>query len=249
MALPTIKYPTYKLTVPSTGKVLEYRPFTVSEEKVLLTSLQGEDTQEMLESTESIIKACFKDVGDVEKLTSYDIEYMFINLRAKSVSNVVGMKFRHKECPTNHGNPSEYVANIKINLEDAHVQVKSEEGYVDYTPPKGNKDNVIQLESDLGVVMRHPGLKSISKTEYGDDVVDDIIMDCIVSVFDEEEIYDTFTREELSNFYNTLTTKHKEKIVEFISNIPKLRYESKFRCKDCGHEEPIVFEGFRSFFN
>lgn len=250
MGLPKVKYPTYKLTIPSTGKTVKYRPFTVSEERILLTAVQGEDVDEMLHATEEIIKACFSDIGDVSELASYDVEYMFVNLRSKSVSNVVEMKFRHAECPANDGKPSEYVANVQINLDQAKVQILKDGEYVDYVPDnKSGKGISVKLENDLGVTMKHPGLETLVKISDDATVIDEVVKDCIVVVYDDEEVYDTFTRDELDEFYQSLTTKHKEKLMEFVSNIPKLRYESSFLCKACGYEEPIVFEGFQSFFN
>lgn len=250
MGLPKVKYPTYKLTIPSTGKSVKYRPFTVSEERILLTAIQGEDVGEMLHATEEIIKACFTDIGDVSELASYDVEYMFVNLRSKSVSNIVEMKFRHAECPANDGKPSEYVANVQINLDQAKVQILKDGEYVDYVPDnKSGKGIAVKLEDDLGVTMKHPGLETLVKISDDATVIDEVVKDCIVVVYDDEEVYDTFTRDELDEFYQSLTTKHKEKLMDFVSNIPKLRYESSFLCKACGYEEPIVFEGFQSFFN
>ena len=253
MALPKIKYPTYSIVQPSNGKDIKFRPFTVAEEKVLLTAMQGEDAGEITESIKHIIDSCFMGTVDIEEATSYDVEYMFIQLRSKSISNIIDMRFVHKGCELAKEGEEGTAVNVQINIDEARVQVYDSElkEYVDYVPSKKNSKGVaIELENGLGVVVKHPNLKTVSKydlTSADSELLYSMIKSCIVMVYDEEEMYTEFSKEDLDNFFISLTSKHKEKLVDFISNIPRLRYVSTFRCR-CGYEEPIVFEGLESFF-
>lgn len=253
MALPKIKYPTYTFTIPSTEVECKYRPFTVAEEKILLTAMQGEDATEIQNAIEDIISVCFTGSFDVTTLTSYDVESMFIKLRAKSISNVVQMDFRNKKCPDNDYKPCERSVNVSVDIEQATVQQydPNTQEYQDYKPEiKVGIGTNIELDDGIGVIVRHPGLKEISEAEQhqGIEQLNTLIKNSIKAVYDEEEVHDKFSVEELNTFFDSLTAKHKEKLAQFITNTPKLRYVSKFVCTKCGYEEPIIFEGLESFF-
>lgn len=255
MSLPKVQYPTYLTQIPSTGKDVKYRPFTVREEQILLTAMQGGDENEIVIAVKEIIKACYFNNIDPEKLATYDVEFLFLQLRIKSISNIVEMEFRNNACEKENGNPCKKSVIMKIDLEKASVQslnkeTKTFELFANKT--KNEKGFVVKLSENLGVRIKHPGITELSLDEVSKTTsltkLMNLIKSCITSVFDDETVYDEFTKEEMSEWVDSLTIQQKELLVEFMTAIPKVRLETKFRCNACGYEEPIVFEGLQSFF-
>lgn len=254
MPLPQIKYPTYEAIVPSTGDKVKFRPFTVKEEKILLTALQGEDKKEILNAISEIVNACFFNKVKLEKLSTYDLEYLFLQLRIRSVSNTVDLQLRNQNCKENNGEPCEKAVLVKINLDDVKVQVQKEGTFSEFTPEKRTKHGfAIQLDDELGVTMKHPGVSEIEEVETLDNEYERIsrlIELCITTVYDTETVTtaEEVTVEEIRTFYDSLLTQQKAKLIEFVKAIPRIRHEVKFKCKQCGFEEDVAFEGLQSFF-
>lgn len=251
MALPKVTYPTYTTTIPSTGELITYRPYNNGEEKILLTAFQGEDLVDIVNATKTVISACYYDL-DIDTLTSYDIDFLFLQLRIKSVSNYSELSYRNMECEKEGGQPCQRAVNIRIKLDDIKVQKYNPEleQYTEYVPVKNSK-NQIKLDDKIGVFMKHPGFAEqevLSKLENPTE--EDLIKACIVSVYDDEGVYtrEEFSSDELDEFYAALHPLTKEKFKEFIDNIPTLRYETTFKCKECGFQETIVLEDLESFF-
>ena len=252
MALPKIQYPIFTTTVPSTGEPATFRPFNNGEVKILLTAEQGGEYADIVVATKTIIGNCFADL-DVDDLTTYDIDYLFLQLRIKSVSGFSELSYRNMECEKEDGNPCQRAVNIRISLDEVKVQQYNEEleTYTEYQVEK-NKKHKIELSDDIGVFMKHPGFaEQEALSEIGEGASEeDLIKLCITSVYDEEGIYtrDDFSKDELDSFYADLPALTKKEFESFIRNIPLVRYETSFKCKECGFTESIVLDDLSSFF-
>lgn len=255
MALPKIDYPEFKETIPSTGKDVWFRPFTHKEEKILLIAEESDNYVDILHATKQVLSNCFKFDCDIDDLTSYDVNYLFLKIRAKSVSPTSDIMYRVMECPENENNPCEKTINVSINLEDVTLKSYDDksETYIDYEPKQkvaGGFD--IKLGGDVGVILKHPGFKEqeqLSKIKNASN--DDLIKLCILSFYDSDTVYtrDDFTDEEMNEFYDALISENKRKLYEFINNIPNLRYEKTLKCSKCGFTENIIYENLEDFFD
>ena len=229
MALPKIKHPTYTITIPSTKKQVNFRPFTVQEEKLLLMARASEKSDDIVSTIKQIIQNCIIEPIEVEKLATFDIEFIFLRLRAKSVGEVVELEYKDEEVPVK----------FKVNLEE--VQVK-------YSPDHKNKFNV---HEDIGVLMRYPTLDEIISVESStdkEDAIFNVLFKCVDKIYDKETVYNDFTEKELQEFINSLPMDALLKIKEFFDTSPKIKKQLDFKCKKCGHEEKIIMEGINSFF-
>lgn len=237
MALPVMSLPTYELTVPSTKQKVKFRPFLVKEEKALLIAQQSEDQQVMLNTLKDVIKSCTSNKIDVEKLAMFDIEYIFTQLRARSVGEVSELVFSCLEC----GDPK---AKMNVNIDLTTLEVKFHEEHT----------NVINLFDNVGIKMKYPGLSLINKMKDNstEDVslIFDVIIECIDSIFDEENVYPAHeqTKEELEEFINNLTQDQFVKIQKFFETMPKLEKEIEFDCPVCKHHHKHLIQGLDSFF-
>lgn len=252
MALPSIKYPKFKETIPSTGEVVYFRPFTVREENILLIAEQSNDIEDITRATNDVLCACF-GFDENKKLTTYDVEYLYLKLTAKSVSSVAEIAYRVTDCPET-GAECDKIINMRINLDDVKIVKYNEdsEQYETYTPEKQVGGGfVVELADNVGVIMTHPTRKeqeAIQKLETSS--LDDIVKECIISVYDEETAYTRadFSKEELDEFYSNLIYENKKKLIDFINNIPELRYEKELKCSTCGYTEKIVYRSLEDFF-
>lgn len=254
MSLPKIQYPTYLLTLPSTGEQLKYRPFTVAEEKILLMASQAGDSQSTSEAIHDVLNACFLGAIDVRTLPSFDIEYLFLNVRGKSVSEIIDIEYRNNTCPKENGDPCKKTFFVRVKVDEIKVQKfdPQTEKYVALETKRSSKSGTnIKLDDELGITIKYPTMSIISetlensKTDYEQLV--NLVTACITAVFDAENVYTDFSKEELTDWFGTLTTKQKEPIQEFIRNLPMLRFEYLYKCRECGYEEKIEIEGLQNF--
>jgi len=241
MPLPTLSTPTYELTIPSTGKKITFRPYTVKEQSILLMSSEASDIQDIIHATKEIVSSCIVTPGiDVDKLTSFDIEYFFINLRAKSVGEKVELSYK---C-------NNIIDGIKcgaINVSEAQLDK------VKVIWPEGS-NNEIKLTDNLGIKLKYPNLSTAedlfkgkgTTSEYT--AVIDMVTNDTEYVFDSEKIYDDFTREELREFVLTLSITSMDKLIKFYSNIPYISETIPYVCKKCGYKEDLVLKGMQDFF-
>lgn len=240
MALPMNTMPTFNLTVPSTGKVVRYRPFLVKDEKALMIAQQSEDVLVMVDTLKSVIKSCVLGDLDVDSLATFDIEYMFIQIRGKSVGETVELLFG---CDNDHGEQNEK-ARTKIKLDISTLEVKK-------VPEHTNK---IKLFSDVGICMKYPTIDAAKKLESVDtenlDGIFEVVADSIDYIFQGDEIFyaKEQKREELIQFLNNLTTEQFVKVQEFFETMPKLSTVVEYKCPLCGKEHRKVLEGLQSFF-
>jgi len=237
MSLPVINAPIYELTLPIKNEKVKYRPFTVKEQKILMIALESEDAAFINENIKEVIKFCCKSEVDVDALSMTDIEYFFLQLRARSIGEIITPRYLCKnvvddiscnnqmECP--------------INVLDVEVDYN---GYTD----------IINLDSTLGLKMKHPNFDIIKSFSEDMDVMDttsEVIANCVDYVFDFEKIYykDEFTYKELIEWIDNLNNEQFKKIEEHFSRLPKLKKEFNIVCTKCGYEHKIVLEGLENF--
>lgn len=228
--LPKLETPTYTLTLPSTGDEIVYRPFLVKEHKVLLT-LKGSDEKEVSRILKELINSCTFNKIDVDKLTFFDIEYFFINLRAKSIGEEVEVLVRCTNC--------EEQFDASFNLLDAQTI-------------NNNQNNNIKIDDVYGVVIKYPDLEEIAKMLNAEDEYDtvDLIIDSIEGVYTEEDYWDakSSTREEIKEFIESLTQQQFKRIEEFYTNLPKIVLDFKSECTHCNHVNESRLNGLMNFF-
>lgn len=230
MALPKIKHPTYSLTIPSTNKEVNIRPFTVQEEKLLLMARASNKPEDIVSTIKQIIQNCIIESVDVERLATFDIEYLFLKLRAKSVGETVELE--HTE------NETDPPIKFKINLDD--IQVK-------YNPTHSNK---FFVQGDIGLSMRYPTLEEVTILEGREDkekAVFEVLFKCIDKIFDNETVYSDFDEKELNEFVNNLPMEALVKIKEFFDTMPTVEHTVEIKDSK-GKKKEIVLRGLNSFF-
>tara|TARA_B100000989_G_C19513826_1_gene460547 strand:+ start:1310 stop:2020 length:711 start_codon:yes stop_codon:yes gene_type:complete len=234
MALPVLNNPNYEMELPSTGEKIEFRPFLVKEQKILMMAMESEDTSSQAKAVIDIIKNCtFGKLDDmIEVLPTYDIEYMFLQIRQKSVGETVDITVT---CPDD----GETKVPVTINLED--ISIVRTEGHT----------NTVMITDKIGMTMRHPTMKQILSYDLTKmDTMEStfgIIQDCLENIFDENEVYDDMNKKELSEFIEQMTTGQFEKVTEFFTTMPKLKHTVKVTNPNTGVENDIVLEGMQSF--
>jgi len=239
MALPNITVPHFKLELPISGITITYRPFLVKEEKILMMAREANDEESITQATEQIVSACVNDEIDIKALPTFELEYLFINIRAKSVGEQVDLKYRHSGGVNREGVGCDVSTEISINLED--VKLKSDDGHSDK----------IMLTDDVGVKMKYPtfGNTDAIRKDSMENVVS-MIAHCIEYIFDKEQIYDdtTTTFEEKIQFVENLNQEQLLSVNKFFDTMPRLEHEITYRCGGCGQEEKIKLRGISDFF-
>lgn len=230
MALPSIATPEFITTIPSTGQEIRYRPFLVKEEKILLMALEGKDQKEITNAIVRLLDSCILDEVDVSKLATFDIEYLFIQLRGKSVGEVVELTLSHTESECKHR------TKYNINLDEIKVQ-----GDI--------KDGKVMITDEIGVKMRYPTIIGASGVSVDNtNGVFELIAGCIEFIFDSENVYSDFTPKEMDEWLGHLSQSQFKKISDFFEGMPSLKYNLKWKCESCGEEDEILLEGLQSFF-
>jgi len=239
MALPILNVPVYETVLPSTEKVIKYRPFLVKEEKILLTALEADDTKALSGAVRQIVNNCVQGELDVDKLPTFDIEYLFLRLRAKSVGEKVTIGLKPWGCPKNEGKLCENTTEVEINLEEVKVDKNKA------SSPK------IMLDDKIGIKMRYPDINTINLTGTTSEAAGmDVIRDCIDMIYTEEETHErgSFTDEELDEFIDSLNSQQFKLMREFFDNMPVLKHTVKYKCSTCGEDKETTLQGLNSFF-
>lgn len=236
MALPINATPTYTLTVPSTEKTIRFRPFLVKEEKALLIAQQSEDETVMIETLKDVIKSCVKDDIDINRLALFDFEYIFAQIRAKSVGENVELIFKCDTCVDEK-------AKVKITFDITNLKVDKD----------AEHSSTIELFDGVGIKMKYPSMALLKKVKESKDSMSqvfDMIIDCIDFIFTGEEMYyaKEQTKKELTDFLESLTSAQFVKIQKFFETMPKLRQNVDYKCPVCGKEHHKYIEGISSFF-
>ena len=241
MSLPKLKAPVYEAKLPSTNKVIKYRPFLVKEEKILLTAMESDDEKVITNAVKQIIKNCIQGNIKVEDLPTFDIEYLFLRLRAKSVGEKVTVGLRPYPCSENGGDLCDHTTQVEIDLDKVKVTK--------------NKDHStkIMLDDDIGIVMEYPDnsvLTSLTKNDNNTETGISIIKNCIKMIFTKEETFekDSFNDKELDEFIDSLNSEQFVQIQTFFETMPKLTHTAKYKCGTCGESKETKIEGLNSFF-
>lgn len=240
MPLPKISTPTYELELPSINKKIKYRPFLVKEEKILLLSLETEDMKQITNAVIQILSDCIITRGvKVQDLSTFDIEYLFLNVRAKSVGETVDVNIT---CPDD----GETTTKVEICIDDIKIEKDK------------NHTNVIKLDDQLFMKLKYPSLEQfiesnfeVSNTKSTVDQSLRMIVDCIDVVYNDDESWNASdcTKKELSNFIDQLNTKQFKEIENFFSSMPKLSHKIMVKNPNTGVESEVVLEGLASFFS
>jgi hypothetical protein len=239
MALPMNSTPIYNLVVPSTKKSVTYRPFLVKDQKALLVAQQSADQRVMIDTLKEVIKSCITETIDVSKLAIFDIEYIFTQLRSKSVGETVDIIL---SCDEDHGSDNEK-AKLKHTVDLSEIKVQEKEGHTDK----------IALFGDVGVVMKYPNIDDVKKLQGGEVTADDtfkLVASSIDYIYDADAVYHAKdqTEQELMDFINNLTSEQFGKIQSFFDTMPKLTHTVNYNCPVCNKAHTIHLEGMQSFF-
>ena len=230
MPLPVLEAPKYNLVVPSTKKKLQYRPFLVKEEKILMIAQEAEDESQILNAIRDILVSCTFGKFDPDKNTSYDMEYIFLQLRSKSVGEKIELSFNCKECSTSN--------NVVINLNDIEMKY-----------PEKEPIDKVELTKDVGITLKPISMNEAIEVQK-DSTLDKSILAVIDTVYDSQNVYklENFTDKEVSDFIDSFSHSSLEKIEEYIISQPTLEYKVKYKCSNCGEENEEVLSGLESFF-
>ena len=237
MALPKLNVPVYETILPSTEKVIKYRPFLVKAEKLLFTA-QESGEEAVLPAVKQIIKNCVQGELDVDNMPLFDIEYLFLRLRAKSVGEEITIGLNPWGCPQNNGELCEFTTEVPINLEEIKC-VKDK-----------THTSKIMLDDKIGIMMKYPDISQLNLEGSENEMGMRVIKKCIDMIFTEEETHerDSFTDKELDDFIDSLNTKQMDKIRNFFETMPTLKHTVKYKCKTCDEEKETTVQGLQSFF-
>jgi len=233
MPLPKIKHPIFEFVVPSTNKKESFRPFLVKEEKILLMAKTSEEPNEILRAVKQVVNNCALSKSfDVDRLAIFDIEYLFMQLRAISVNNIVKVSYRDNE--------DDEIYEFSIDLKEVKVQF----------PEK--IDRVIKITDKMGIQMRYPSASIFDDKDFfgsGDDAFYELVIRCIDKIYDGDEIYDPteYSKEEVEQFLDDCGIDTFEKVQMFMSNVPKLYHKLEYKNKN-GNQRVIELTSLTDFF-
>ena len=240
MPLPKINTPTYELVLPSSGKKIKYRPFLVKEEKILIMALESEDSKQITNAIKDVLTDCILSRGiKIEKLATFDIEYLFLNVRAKSVGETVEVNIT---CPDDN----ETQVQVEIDIDSIKVQ-KSD-----------THSDIIQLDNDLSLQMNYPSLNQFIETnfEVGGEKSEveqslNVIMSCIKQVYSNDEAWDASdcSKKELKDFVEQMNSKQFKQVEDFFNTMPKLAHTLKVTNPNTKVKSDVTIEGLASFFS
>ena len=237
MALPKLnEVPKYELVIPSMGKTVGFRPFLMKEEKVLLMAMESEDQKQIFNTIIDTLSACIIDEVNMNKLTTFDVEYCFLKVRSKSAGEKATLAFACEKCDTEN--------EVSINIDDIQIEV-----------PK--VDSLVQINDEISVELTWPSFNDVTKndsivnSEKAVDQVFGLVRSCIVSINTEEERFSAkdHTEEELDQFIESLSSEQFAKIREYVEKMPRLKHNVLFCCTNCAHENEVMVEGLQSFFS
>lgn len=233
MALPQLNVPKYELSVPSTGEKVKYRPYLVKEEKVLMMALESQDEKQMIESIKDLISSCTDGVLRVNKLSMFDLEYIFTKIRTKSVGESTKVKVPCSKC--------EQLTEVDIDLE---VGLKVSKG----------RDKKIELTDDTGLIMKYPSIDDYTDVVNSDaseiDKIFKLIVRSIDTIYSGDEVFEarTHSEKELISFIESLNSAQFIIVKDFFDNMPQASIDVDYKCESCGHENSMELKGMSNFF-
>ena len=232
MALPKINNVLYDLELPSSGEMIEYRPFLVKEEKILLMALEGKDEKEMVKAIKQIITQCVAtEKFNVNKLAIVDLEYLFLNIRGKAVGDVSTISLEHKCGEV-----------ISLDIDLSKVEIVNNK----------NISDLVNLTEDIMIRLKPPSLDNVigvaNKNQI--DVVMEIVRECLVEIIQGKDVFSAqdHTKEELDEFLNSLNSGQFQKIQTYYESLPKMKQDIEYTCPKCGETKKETLEGLASFF-
>ena len=240
MPLPKIATPSYELELPSTGKTIQYRPFLVKEEKLLVIALESEDTKQITNAIKAVIRSCVLTKGiKLETLPTFDIEYLFLNIRGKSVGEDIDVKLT---CPDDN----ETEVSVNVNLDD--IQVEKPEGH----------SNRIKLDKNLMMELKYPSLNEFIKNNFDPNDATknpmeqsfELIGSCISKIYNEDEVWaaSDCSKKEISDFLDSMNSTQFKEVEKFFETMPRLTHTIKVVNPKTKVESDVVLEGLASFF-
>ena len=237
MALPIVETPRYELTLPSTDTKVQYRPFLVKEEKILYMALESGEEKEMQQATKDILKSVTFDKLEVEELPTFDVEYIFLQVRAKSVGEIAKFKVICPDDKKTYGDVEVDISKVEVQVDDAHTN-----------------NIVLDEKRKLGVVMKYPNMKVLYTTQgvkslKYEDIIS-MIIGCVDYIYENEKNYPASesTPEELKSFFESLSQNQFVELRKFFETMPRLRHETKVKNPKTGVESTITFSGLQDFF-
>ena len=236
MALPKLNTPTYELEVPSTDEKIQYRPFLVKEEKILLLAMESGENKDIVQAVKDIVTECTFGKLNLGTMPMFDVEYIFLNIRAKSVGEISKLSLL---CPDD----KKTYAKVDVNLNEVQVQVGE-----DHT-------NKIELTDDMGIIMTYPTIDSFDdmgvQTIKASNMLE-IIGKCILQIYEEkgEKVYEAKdqTEKELTEFIEQMNTSQFKKVQQFFDTMPKLKHEIKIKNPKTKKESKVTLQGLNDFF-
>jgi len=241
--LPKLDVPIYSVNLISTGKPVRFRPFLVKEQKLFLMASESDDAKETANVIRQVLKNCVLDEIDIDNLSTFDLEYLFMHLRARSVEEVVDLRYKcNNVIKEESGEEKKCTGVVEFKLNLLEIQ-----------PTKNpNHTNKIQLTDNLGICLKYPTFEMINRYESmaENDIMINVLTDCIDYIFDKEQIYyaKDSTKEELSEFIDNLQQKDLEKVKTFFDTMPEVKKDVHFKCPKCSYEEDITIKGMQNFF-
>jgi hypothetical protein len=238
--LPKLDVPIYETKLISNGLPIRFRPFLVKEQKLFLMAAEADDQKETINAIKQVLRNCILDDVDVDKMATFDIEYVFLQLRARSVGEVVNLRFTCNNNVTEETKCGNTVQ-IDVNVLDIKPEVM------------GGHNNKIQITEKIGLALKYPTFGSINLTDMDSGDIEqilEVIISCIDYIYDNEQVYyaKDSTKEELKEFIENLKQTDLEKISEFFNTLPKVKKDVDFNCTKCGYKEVLHLEGIQSFF-
>lgn len=242
--LPKLDVPIYELKLPLLDKIVRYRPFLVKEEKLLLMAMESNDEKSVVDAVKQIVNNCCIDEIDVDNLPIVDLEFLFLNLRARSVGEVVELQYK---------------CNNKVKKEDSEEEktcgtiVKFNLNLLELNPVIDEKhSNKIELSADTGIVMKYPNFKLVEKIDAESEVdrIMKMIVECVDFIYDKDNIYyrKDIEEKELQEFIESLTRDQFKNVQTFFETLPKIKKNLHFQCSKCKYEEDFDVEGLQNFF-
>ena len=241
LPLPQVTTPTYDVTIPSSGKTIKIRPFLVKEEKLLLMATQSKDTNEIISTVRQVINNCLVDSDvTVDNLAFFDIDYLFIALRAKSIGETVELQFTCN-ATNEEGNRCGQIFPVEVDISKAHV-VKDKE-----------LEDKVWITDTIGVKFKYPKysvMRSLADVQDPYEQKSRMIYACIDFIFDKDNVYSVkdYTKEDFEKFFDSLTVAQLEKLEEWVDNLPTFAVDLEKKCDKCGFNHKIRYDDFASFF-
>ena len=236
MALPKLTTPTYELEIPSTDEKIKYRPFLVKEEKILMMAMESKASADITQAVKDIVSECTFNKVKIDDMPMFDVEYIFLNIRSKSVGEVSKLKLL---CPDD----GKTYADVEVNLNEVKVQVGD-----DHT-------NKIELGNGMGMIMKYPTIDSFKESGIRDinpNNMLEVISTCILQIYEEEgkKVYDTKdqTKKEVTDWIEQLNSKQFKDVQNFFDTMPKLKHEITIKNPKTKKESKIMLNGLNDFF-